>query len=143
MNAVRTCVRYAVSSPSVRTAWKNLTKPRSKIVSSRSTSGRLPYSRALGFDQFILPDGSPDLFGDPGTARVLYERPFNALLPDYHRLDVTVERVVPFRAATLTVQAGLLNAYDRANLFEYDIFTLRRIDQLPVVPTLGLRLDTR
>ena len=103
----------------------------------------LPYSRALGFDRFLLPDGSPDLFGDPGTARVLYERPFNALLPDYHRLDLTVERVVPFRAATLTVQAGLLNAYDRANLFAYDIFTLRRVDQLPVVPTLGLRLDTR
>ena len=103
----------------------------------------LPYSRALGFDRFLLPDGAPDVFGDAGTARVLYERPFNALLPDYHRLDVTVERVVAFRAATLTVQAGVLNAYDRANLFSYDIFTLRRIDQLPVVPTLGLRLDTR
>lgn len=104
----------------------------------------LPYSRALGFDQFLLPDGAPDLYNDPGTPRVLYERPFNALLPSYHRLDVTVERVVPLgRAAALTVQAGLLNAYDRANLFAYDIFTLRRVDQLPVVPTLGLRLDTR
>ena len=103
----------------------------------------LPYSRALGFDQYLFPDGSPDLYGDPGTPRVLYERPFNALLPDYHRLDVTVERIFPLRSALLTVQAGLLNAYDRANLFAYDIFTLRRVDQLPVVPTLGIRLDTR
>jgi hypothetical protein len=103
----------------------------------------LPFSRALGFDQYLFPDGAPDLYADPGTPRVLYERPFNALLPDYHRLDVTVERVFPFRTAQLTVQAGLLNAYDRANLFAYDLFTLRRVDQLPVVPTLGLRLDTR
>jgi len=103
----------------------------------------LPYSRALGFDQFLLPDGAPDVYGDPGTPRVLYERPFNGLLPAYHRLDVTVERVFPFRTASLTVQAGLLNAYDRANLFAYDLFTLRRVDQLPVVPTLGLRLETR
>jgi hypothetical protein len=103
----------------------------------------LPFSRALGFDQYLFPDGAPDVYTDPGTPRVLYERPFNALLPAYHRLDVTVERVFPFRAAQLTVQAGLLNAYDRANLFAYDLFTLRRVDQLPVVPTIGLRLDTR
>ncbi|HEX8384962.1 MAG TPA: hypothetical protein VF576_02205, partial [Rubricoccaceae bacterium] len=104
----------------------------------------LPFSRALGFDQYLFPDGAPDVYTDPGTPRVLYERPFNALLPDYHRLDFTVERVVGLGpSAALTVQAGLLNAYDRANLFAYDIFTLRRVDQLPVVPTLGLRLDTR
>ncbi len=103
----------------------------------------LPYSRALGFDQFLLPDGAPDVYNDPGMPRVIYERPFNALLPAYHRLDVTVERVFPLGAAArLTVQAGLLNAYDRANLFAYDLFTLRRVDQLPVVPTLGFRLDT-
>ena len=104
----------------------------------------LPYSRALGFDQYLFPDGIPDLYNDPGTPRVLYERPFNALLPTYHRLDVTLERVVPLgRTATLTVQGGLLNAYDRANLFAYDIFTLKRVDQLPIVPTLGFRVDTR
>ena len=101
----------------------------------------LPYSRALGFDQYLFPDGSPDLYGNPGTPRVLYERPFNALLPAYHRLDITAERIVDFQRALLTVQAGLLNAYDRANLFAYDIFTLRRVNQLPVIPTLGLRLD--
>ncbi|NEN39741.1 hypothetical protein G3V76_24080, partial [Escherichia coli] len=37
----------------------------------------LPYSRALGFDQYLFPDGIPDLYTDPGTPRVLYERPFN------------------------------------------------------------------
>ncbi len=103
----------------------------------------LPYSRALGFDQFLFLNGTPDVYADPGTPRVIYERPFNALLPNYHRLDVTVERVFPLSVGRLTAQAGLLNAYDRANLFAYDIFTLRRVDQLPIVPTLGLRLDTR
>ena len=74
---------------------------------------------------------------------MIYERPFNSLLPTYHRLDFTVERIVPLAVGKLTVQAGLLNAYDRANLFAYDIFTLRRVDQLPIVPTLGIRLDTK
>ena len=103
----------------------------------------LPYSRALGFDRYLFPDGSTDLYTNAGTARVLYERPFNSLLPDYHRLDVTVERLFPVPRGLFTVQAGLLNAYDRANLFAYDLFTLRRVDQLPVVPTLGLRFETK
>ena len=102
----------------------------------------LPYSRALGFDVFILPDASPDLFEDPGQARVIYERPFNALLPAYHRFDVSVDREFRLGWGTLTAQAGLLNAYDRRNLFAYDIFTLQRVDQLPIIPTFGLKVAT-
>jgi hypothetical protein len=100
----------------------------------------LPYSRALGFDVFLLPDGIPDVFGEPGDARVLYERPFNGLLPDYHRLDVAVERLFDLGAATLTAQAGVINGYDRRNLFAFDLFTLRRVDQLPFIPTFGLKV---
>ncbi len=102
----------------------------------------LPFSRALGFDVFILPDGSPDLLNDPGQPRVIYERPFNALLPTYHRLDVSLDRDFHLGAATLTAQLGLINAYDRRNLFAFDIFTLQRVDQLPLIPTFGLRLAT-
>jgi hypothetical protein len=71
---------------------------------------------------------------------VIYERPFNATLPTYHRLDVSVERPFQLGPATLTAQAGLINAYDRANLFYYDAFTLQRVDQLPLLPSFGLKL---
>lgn len=103
----------------------------------------LPFSRALGFDVFLPPDGSTDPTGEPGTPRVIYDRPFNAELPTYHRLDLSVDRDFVLRAGTLTVQGGLLNAYDRRNLFAFDVFTLERVDQLPVIPTLGLRFQTR
>ena len=103
----------------------------------------LPFSQALGFDVFILPSGSLDPTQTPGTARVIYERPFNALLPDYHRLDLSVDREFRLRAGLLTLQAGVLNTYDRRNLFAFDIFTLDRVDQLPLIPTFGLRFQTR
>jgi hypothetical protein len=103
----------------------------------------LPFSRALGFDVFVLPDGGVDPTTTPGTARVLYERPFNGILPTYHRLDVSVDREFALRAGTLTLQGGLLNTYDRRNLFAFDVFTLERVDQLPVIPTLGIRFETR
>ncbi|MEO0556627.1 MAG: TonB-dependent receptor [Bacteroidota bacterium] len=103
----------------------------------------LPYSRALGFDTFLQPTSRPDLFNDPGQARVLYERPFNGILPTYSRLDLSADRTFDVGPTRLTAQLGVINAYDRRNLFAFDIFTLRRSDQLPIIPTFGLKLETR
>jgi hypothetical protein len=102
----------------------------------------LPFSRALGFDGFVLLDGNVDVFSQPGSRRVIYEKPFKGELPTYHRLDVSVER--SFRVApgtSLKVLAGVINVYDRSNLFYLDVFTLRRVDQLPVIPTFGMKLE--
>jgi hypothetical protein len=99
----------------------------------------LPFSSPLGFDVFILMDGTFDPVTENGDTRVVYDRPFNAELPTYHRLDVSVERTFELDRLSLTAQAGLINAYDRSNLFAYDVFTLQRVDQLPVVPTFGLK----
>lgn len=99
----------------------------------------LPFSSPLGFDVFVVMDGTFDPLTETGDPRVVYDRPFNAELPTYHRLDVSVERTFDLNRLQLTAQAGLINAYDRANLFAYDVFTLQRVDQLPVVPTFGLK----
>lgn len=101
----------------------------------------LPFSRALGFDVFINPSEGIDPFTMPGQPRVIYERPYNSELPTYHRLDISVERVFDLGPAELTAQVGVINAYDRRNLFAYDTFTLRRSDQLPLIPTAGLKVS--
>ncbi len=101
-------------------------------------SGR-PYNRAFGFDGFLLMDGSVNVFTEPGERRVIYERPFNGILPAYHRLDVSVERTIDFGSGRVAVQLSIINAYDRANIFFLDIFTLQQADQLPLIPSLGLK----
>ena len=102
----------------------------------------LPYSRALGFDGFMVVDGNLDVFQDSGSRRVIYERPYNGVLPTYHRLDVTIEKEVDLsNGVHLSALAGVINGYDRQNLFYLDVFTLRRVDQLPVIPTFGLKLE--
>lgn len=103
----------------------------------------LPYSRAFGFDRFILLDGGVDVFENPADDRVIYERPFNGTLPAYHRLDVSVERSFDLNGVVLTVQGGVINGYDRSNVFYYDVFTLQRVDQLPIIPFLGVKVGTR
>ena len=103
-------------------------------------SGR-PYTRVYGFDGFVHLDGVQDLFTVPDDQRVIYGRPFGGVLPTYHRLDASLERQFEFERGVLAAQIGVINLYDRRNLFALDLFTTERNYQLPVVPTLGLRIE--
>lgn len=117
-------------------AWKGFD------ASVRWTFGSgLPYTRPLGFDHFVLLDRAGSIFDMQRSRRVIYDRPFNAVLPTYHRLDVSVERTFHLAAAALTLQGSIINAYDRRNLFYLDMFTMRRVDQLPLVPCSSSRQD--
>ena len=81
------------------------------------------------------------MFETPGTSRVIYERPYNGRLPTFHRLDLSADRTFTLRSGLdLTAQLALINAYDRANVFYYDTFTLQRVDQLPLIPSFGLKI---
>jgi hypothetical protein len=100
----------------------------------------MPFSRPLGFDGFVLLDDDIDVSKTPYRRRVIYERPYNALLPTYHRLDLSAGYSFSISAARLTMQGTLINAYDRRNLFYLDVYTLQRADQLPFVPSLGLKV---
>ena len=103
-------------------------------------SGR-PYTRPIAFDSFVLLDRAASIFDLMRSRRVIYDRPFNAVLPTYHRLDISVERTFRLDRASLTLQGSVINLYDRRNLFYLDLFTVRRVDQLPFVPSFGIRVD--
>lgn len=101
----------------------------------------LPYTRPFGFDIYVhLEDlqESPTLFGTP---RFLFEKPYRSRLPAYHRLDVSLSRTLTLDALDLTVKAGAINVYDRQNLFYFDLFTQRRVNQLPFVPYVAVELE--
>ena len=102
----------------------------------------LPYNQSIGFDRFVLLDSLVNVREDPGMERVLYRRPYTGRLPTYHRLDVSLERSIRIGGgASVTAQVGAINSYDRLNFFYLDLFTLRRVDQLPLIPVFGLKLE--
>jgi len=102
----------------------------------------LPFSQALGFDEFILLSGPTDIFEEYGDTRVLYSYPYGGRLPSYHRLDVSLEYTFNISQNTnVSILASVTNAYDRTNLFYIDLFTLERLDQLPFIPAVGLKLQ--
>ena len=104
----------------------------------------LPFTRPLGFDEAF--DYTSHLW-DPGqtlgTVRLLLDRPFNGRLPTTHRLDLSLERSFNLPVGQAQLQAGAINAYNRRNMFYYDLFTDRRADQLPRAPYLSLTLRSK
>ena len=42
-----------------------------------------------------------------------------------------------------TLRAGVLNLINRNNLFYYDLFTFSRVDQLPLIPSVGFKMELR
>ncbi|MBX2822667.1 MAG: TonB-dependent receptor [Rhodothermaceae bacterium] len=101
----------------------------------------LPFNRAIGFDAFILIDDLVNVVDIPGAERVIYERPYNGILPAYHRLDFSMSRAWEFGNSELTLQGSMINLYNRKNLFYLDVFTLQQVNQLPFVPTLGVQFS--
>ncbi len=60
-------------------------------------------------------------------------------LPDYHRLDLTLKRTFLFSDhSSLEAVLSVTNIYDRQNIFYVDRISGDRVDQLPVLPSMGV-----
>ena len=104
----------------------------------------MPFTRPIGFDSFFsFEDGPPEVTEGYGTPRVLLDKPFQGRLPQYHRLDFSIERLFELNSAEMNIQLGAINLYDQSNLFYYDVFFQRGITQLPFVPYLSLKLSSK
>jgi hypothetical protein len=49
-----------------------------------------------------------------------------------------VRKDIKFKNSALELNAGVTNAYNRANVFYIDRITAERVDQLPILPTFGI-----
>lgn len=88
-----------------------------------------------------------DLETDPLTTNpdfgVIYDDDRNAgRLPRYHRLDLSVKKEINFNPnLKLEITGSVTNAYNRNNIFFFDRVLYERVDQLPILPALGLNLS--
>lgn len=110
------------------------------LVQNQFGSG-LPYTASAGFDAWILLTPEVDVSSEPGLPRLAYDEPFGERLPNYVRTDVWIQRKVDSKRAVLTLRAGAVNIFDRDNLFYFDLFTFSRVNQLPLIPSIGLKAD--
>ena len=60
-------------------------------------------------------------------------------LPTYHRMDLSIKKTYKFKnKSELEINGGVINVYNRANLFYFDRVTSNRVNQLPILPSLGV-----
>lgn len=74
---------------------------------------------------------------------ILYEDELNAgRLPTYHRLDLSLECTFNFtERVALDIIASATDVYNRDNIFYFDRVRAERVNQLPVLPSLGVGLS--
>jgi hypothetical protein len=60
-------------------------------------------------------------------------------LPDYHRLDLTLKRSFSFSESNLLdIVFSVTNVYSRNNIFYFDRIKFERVNQLPILPSIGI-----
>jgi len=102
------------------------------------SSGK-PYTRIFGFDLSLnVPWEQP--LNNSGTAKIFYSRPYNERLPMYHRLDISLERSFQLSPQlSLNAKVGIINAYNRENIFYFDVSSLQRVNQMPRMPYVSIQ----
>ena len=100
-----------------------------------------PFTQNMGLYEELNMDYGTLIQSLTGTGNLsVYYGPYNeGRLPWYHRLDVSAHWTITIaKKITLEVHAGVMNAYNRKNIFYLDRLTGKRINQLPVFPNAGM-----
>jgi len=101
-----------------------------------------PYTPVTSYyDKIDLSDYSTNSVLEPGSAYgVLFGEINSARLPVYHRLDLTLKRILPLkRNGSVELSFSLYNCYNRKNLFYFDAASYQTKYQLPVLPVIGIK----
>lgn len=102
-----------------------------------------PYTQTQGFYEYLNYSGG--LNTDPttgnGTLGILYGPLNEGRLPYYHRLDISLRKTMAIgKNSNLDITASVINVYNRSNIFYVDRITNERVDQLPILPSIGVSL---
>jgi hypothetical protein len=103
-----------------------------------------PFTQTVAFYENLNLNGglNQDISGQNGNLGIYYgtEADFNkGRQPYYHRLDASISRIWKFSNGTkLEGIFSLVNAYNRQNVFYFDRISYKRLNQLPILPAIGI-----
>lgn len=116
-------------------------KNKSWSVNSRWNFGSgFPFTQTQGFYEMLNFGGSvgANVNNQNGNLGIHYTDVNTGRLPYFHRLDASISKKIQFgNHQTMTFILSSTNVYDRENIFFFDRLNYKRINQLPIIPTLG------
>jgi len=99
-----------------------------------------PFTQTQGFyEQFSLGGNlNQDYTSANGNLAILYGTLNGGRLPSFHRLDANIRRTVNLKKnMKIELTAGITNIYNRENIFYFDRVRFERVNQLPILPSVG------
>lgn len=110
--------------------------------SSRYNLGSgFPFTQTRGFYEnlTLTTDGSTDPLTENGQLGIIYSDLNEGRLPWYHRLDLSLKKSYDLNPnSRLEIIFSVVNVYNRENLFYFDRVTGERVNQLPILPSIGV-----
>lgn len=103
-----------------------------------------PFTPTIGFYENVsYPNGIGSGYTNQnGSLAYKYTDINTARLPYYHRLDISLSKKFQISEyKVINVIAAATNVYDRANIFYFDRATHERVNQLPLMPTIGFNFS--
>jgi hypothetical protein len=105
-----------------------------------------PFTLTQGFYENLDFSGgvSTDYVKANGDLGISYADLNTGRLPYYHRLDVSVKKTIIFEerkgkpSKFLEIIASCTNVYNRQNIFYFDRVSYKRVNQLPILPSLAV-----
>ncbi len=99
-----------------------------------------PFTPTSGFYENLTFDNvTTDYTTQNGQLGVLYGKLNSHQLPAYSRLDATIKRTWEFsKTNSLELAFSVTNAYNRRNIFYFDRIGYKRVNQLPIMPSLSV-----
>lgn len=112
-------------------------------VSARWNLGSgFPFTQTQGFFEQLSFLGGIDvnILEQNGDLGIIYADELNGgRLPTYHRFDLSIKKIWALGAdAKLEATASVTNVYNRENIFYVNRVTLDKLNQLPVLPSMGV-----
>ena len=104
-----------------------------------------PFTLTQGFygqNNLLSGIDSDVLSGNPDLGIIYSEKRNSGHLPDYHRLDMSLKKTIVLgKNLNLELLASVTNVYNRENIFYFNRVTYTRVNQLPILPSLTVKLD--
>jgi hypothetical protein len=100
-----------------------------------------PFTQTQGFyGQYNFLNGldTDYITGNPDLGIIYADERNGGRLPTYHRMDLSLKRkFILGKYSSLEINASVTNVYDRPNIFYFDRIRYERVDQLPILPSMG------